>query len=881
MDRAKFPLFFGEWVKKRRKVLDLTQEELAQRAGCSVFALRKIESGERRPSKQLAELLARSLEISSDEKQTFIRVARGETNLERLSAPHPDLDLASIPKTSSVASTILRTQPAPVPSRVPLPPTSLIGRDTELAAMDRLFKEPHCRLLTLTGMGGIGKTRLALEFACQQFSEFPGGIYYVPLASIASVEAIVPGIAEAIGFAFSGTSDPKEQLLNYIAMQIKQPLLLVLDNLEHLLVQSSSEEKNGIVGLVSEFLQRLPNVRILTTSRERLNLQGEWMYELHGLAIPPQEFAGSLDDYSATTLFIQSARRAKADFTVTEKERPALIEICQLLGGVPLAIELAAAWLGMLSCQEIAQEINSNIDFLTTSMRDIPERHRSLRATFEHSWKLLSTEERKVLCRLSVFHGGFDRNAAEKISGATLPLLASLVSKSLVRRAGDGRYDLHEVIRQYAMSHLDENPSQYLETCDLHSDYYLKLVAEYEKALKSAAQQQAVRDLSKTLDNIRTAWDWGIQRKKFELVGRAVRSVGWFFEVAGLLREGISQLEPLIQTLKTEPRNEGIARALGLALSQQGLLCFRSGRFSQAQALYQESIAILRPIGDQIIITAPLVFLGILTHLNGDYSQSKILVEEALVYAQSGNDKWFEAYAIYNLGYVESLMGAYQKGYEQMMIGLDMWRALGDPHYIALGLNFLVTTLIKLGRYKEAKAFMQESIALCEKTKNRWGLGTAYIYLGLTAMAEAQYTEAKANFSKSLDIFSGYTEGYDIALSLTYLGEATMLAEDLSEARNIFWKALHISMDANSIPITLNCLVGLAQLSWKVGDAERAFEISSFVSNHAASTRDIKERAEQIKSAAEASLNRGQIRVIKAKAADQALETIVDRLISR
>jgi len=576
MDRSNPPAFFGEWVKRRRKALDLTQEELAQRAGYSKFALRKIESGERKPSRQLAELLAKALEIPPDEQRAFIRVARGETNLERLHPPSLDSSFPSISDTSILPSTPARSaisgravsaqqlsaslQPASISNRIPLQPTPLLGRDSELAAMERLFNDQQCRLLTLTGMGGIGKTHLAIEFATRQQTAFPAGGFYVPLAPINSAEALVPAVADVFGFVFSGPSDPKEQLINYLSVQLKQPLLLVLDNLEHLLVQSSAEEKPVAVELVSEFLQRLPNIKILATSRERLNLQGEWTFELHGLAVPPQEFSGKLEDYSAAALFLQSALRTKADFDLTIKEQTAIIHICQLLDGTPLAIELSAAWVGMLTCQEILEEIHTNIGFLTTSMRDVPERHRSLRATFDHSWNLLSAHEQDVLSRLSVFRGGFDRSAAEMVACATLPLLASLVSKSLVRRTREGRYDLHEVIRQYASSRLDEDERRCLETCDLHSEYYLKLASEYEKKLKSASQQEAMRDMTLELDNMRTAWNWGIRHRRFESLGRAVRSFGWFFEVSGLLQDGIDQLELVVQAMQEQKRNDELNR---------------------------------------------------------------------------------------------------------------------------------------------------------------------------------------------------------------------------------------------------------------------------------------------------------------------------------
>jgi predicted ATPase/transcriptional regulator with XRE-family HTH domain len=865
MEKTDSPVFFGEWVKKRRKALDLTQEELAHRAGCSVFALRKIESGERRPSKQLADLLAKALEVSSEEKQTFIKVARGETSLERLHLPPLDSSLASLSN----------LQPASVSNRIPLLHTLLVGRDAELAAMERLFNNPQCRLLTLTGMGGIGKTRLAIEFATRQQPEFLAGVFYVPLASIASVDAIVPAMAEVFGFVFSGPNAPKEQLLNYISAQLNQSALLVLDNLEHLLAQPLSGEKQGPTELISEFLQCLPNMRILTTSRERLNLQGEWSYELHGLAVPPLEYLGNLEDYSAATLFLQSASRVKADFELTATEQPALIQICQVLDGTPLALELAAAWVGMLSCQEIAQEIRSNIDFLTTSMRDIPERHRSLRATFDHSWKLLSDEERNALRRLSVFRGGFERMAAEQVAGATLPLLASLVSKSLVRRVENGRYDLHEVIRQYASSHLEEDNARCIETCGLHSEYYLDLASEYEEKLKSASQQAAMRDMSLELENLRTAWEWGIKHEKFESISKAIRSFGWFFEVSGLLRDGIDQLELLIQALQEQKRNDELKRLLGLTLLHQGLLYFRKGLFVRAEELYKDSIAFLHPTKDRALLADALIFLGTITHLNGDYTRSRELLTEGLECAQASNNQWFEAYAIYNLGYVDSLMGAYQKGHEQMLVGLDMWRTIGDLHYIALGLNFMVPTLIKLGLYEEAKGFMRESIGLCERAKNRWGMGTAYRYLGSAYLAEGQHTEAQAHFHKSLEIFGEYTEGWDIALSLYYLGETFLVNGNLIESKKYYSKALRISFDANSIPIVLDTLVGLAHIYAQTDEPERAFELSYYILGNPSSTQETKDQASEIVLKTEKLLTTHQVQAIKEGLLNSSLEDIV------
>ena len=869
------PVVFNEWLKRRRKALDMTQDELATRAGCSVSALRKIESGERRPSKQLAALLAKALEIPPQDQPVFLRVARGELNLARLGQPSPD----PTHPTAGIASLHQAAAPPPIAhQRIPLQATPLIGREAELAAMEQLFSDPQCRLLTLTGIGGIGKTRLAIEFALGKQTDFPGGVHYIPLTSVNSSEKISPAIADVLGFSFSGPADPKEQLLNYLASHICQEALFIFDNLEHLLVPAAGgsltdSSPPGVVGLTAEILQRLPNVKILGTSRERLNIRGEWTYELHGLSVPPADIVDRLEEYDSIALFVQSARRTRSSFQITPGEQLPLIQIARLVEGVPLAIELAAAWVGILSCQEIAREIQSNIDFLTTSLRDVPERHRSIRAAFEHSWKLLSAEERRALSQLAVFRGGFDRHAAQQIAGASLPLLASLSAKSLVRRTESGRYDLHEVIRQCSLAYLHEHP-RHLETYARHCAHYLALVQEQECFLKSGSQQEAVQQLTGEIDNIRAAWVWAIEHQRLDLLEQAGRGFGWCLEITGLYREGIEQLELLVQTLKTLPQEGQTCRLTGLMLIHQALLHFRKGEFEQARQLYAESILTLRPTGEQALLADALVFVGTIHHLQGDYERARLALEEGLAFARECDEPWFEAWAIYNIGHVESLLGHYEQGYEQMLAGLRIWRELGDPQAIALGLNFMVTTLNKLGRFEEAKAFMHESIALCEQSKNRWGMGTAYRYLGLVYLAEGQPDPARVHLLKSLEIFGGFAVGWDIARSLTYLGDAALLAGDYPQARQLYLDGLRASIEAQAIPIALDALAGLAELDARSGKLESALLFCQHILQHPSSEEETKFRAAQLSAALEAKLDPGIILSVAAAAAQKSLEAV-------
>jgi predicted ATPase/DNA-binding SARP family transcriptional activator len=758
-----------------------------------------------------------------------------------------------------------RAQPTP-PSNVPQAPTTFIGREAEIETLSDLLCDPQCRLLTIIGPGGIGKTRLAIETAAVQRGRFSDGVFFAPLASVSAHQFVVPAIADVIGFVFSGTVDARTQLLSYLQ---DKTILLVLDNLEHLLEASE---------LFSEILQRAPHVKLFVTSRERLNLQGEWLFDLRGLSVPSPSQIDRVEKSSAVELFMQRARRVQPGIALKPAERLSVLRICQLVEGLPLALELAATWVSMLSFAEIAHEIERNLDFLASTTRDVPGRHTSLRATFEHSWKLLSGNERNALCGLAIFQGGFQRDAAERIVGASLPLLATLVSKSLVRRTESGRYDLHEVIRQYAQAHLAEDAARETAIRNRHSEYYLEKLCCREKDLKSAALRETLRELTDEIDNLRAAWSVALQRENFSALGDAVIGVGRLFELGGWLREGIEQIEPVVQQLRCKTADAERNHILGKALGQQALLWFRWGKFEHAVTVFDESIDLLRPLDDPAALTHSLVYRSVIAHLHGDIERARTLLDEGYACAQAAHDDWFLAYALLNQGYIASLLGHYEEGYQQMVEAIVLWRKLGDPQVIALGLNFLSPTVVHLGRYAEAEANMRESLELCEQAGNRWGMGTAYRFWGLAAFARGNLDEAESLIYKSLDVLHKLSTGWDIALNHVYLAEIKVAQNDPAEAKQIFEEALKMGMEIQALPLVLDALIGLASLHTQAKEFERALEFSICVANHPAATQQAKSRAEQLLARLTHSLGTRQIKAMQAQARQKSFGEIIGRV---
>jgi predicted ATPase/transcriptional regulator with XRE-family HTH domain len=858
------PVTFGEWLRQSRDELRLTRQEFANRVGCSVSYLRKIEDGERQPSEQIAGLIANCLNIPAADRPRFIRVARGELGIDSL------LTIAQrIPG--------LNRYPVPPPPRTNLPvlPTPLIGRQPDVDQLSLLMHNPQCRLVTLVGPGGIGKTRLAIETASQMQDTYPDGVYFVPFASVNSSRAMVPVIADAVGFAFQRDNfiEPKTQLFNYLQ---EKRILLLMDNLEHLLVGPGIE-------LLSELLEYAPQVALLVTSRESLALYGEWVFEVQGLPVPESGYTESATQGTSVELFLQRARRALVSFNPTMQDYPCIVRICQLVGGMPLGIELAAAWVRALSCDEIAQEIERGLDFLSVSARDLPARHRSIRAVFEHSWELLLEDEQAAMLRLSVFQGGFRREAAEVVGGATLSVLSALVTKSIIRRSSADRYDLHELIRQYAFERLAYQPEEEAQTQARHAHYYLMLFGNEDENLRSSAQGEALTRLSIEMDNFRTAWDWALMHSEFTLVKGTLRAFATYFDNRGLFQEGLdllgrasSALETAIQ--QSPPGREELV-TLGHLLACRGLLAFRLAQNDQAQEALERSLEILRPLNAPSILVESLTFLGIVMAMKGQYRIALDMFNEGLEIATLIGDRWFRALCLTEQSSLSIMMGNPEQVFERFHSAVAEWRAIGDPRFTAFGLYFLSWGALHEGRYAEARAALEESVSLNQLVGDRWGLGSAYRGLGLVMQAEGEHSQALESFHKSLDIFSELGARWDKARVLTDMGRSALGLEMDSEAEHTWLESLRISLEIQALPVGLEAMLGIASLQEKRGDIEAAYEILLIVLNHSGSIQETKNRATQLRPQLEAQLLPQKIEAIQQQAGEKTYTSLAEELL--
>lgn len=615
----------------------------------------------------------------------------------------------------------------------PIHATPFIGRSEELTDMLGRLQDPTCRLLTVIGPGGMGKTRLVQEVgraivehtlpANAKFgvdTMFSDGVYFVPLQPLMHAELIVHTISQTINLPLYEGLPPRQQLMDYVA---DKDLLLILDNFEHLMEVGAD--------LVGDLLAHAPNLKLLITSREALNLQEEWLYAMRGMPYPaPSEHVnGNLMDYGAVRLFVQHATRLRPDFD-EQVERDGIIHICQLVEGTPLALEMAASWVRALSSAEIAAEIERGLDILQTPARNVPQRHRSMRAVIESSWALLDENDQCVMMWLAVFQGGFTRQAAEKVTGAVVGELSSLLDKSWLRRGSDGRYEVHELLRQYAAEKLAESGEDEAEAAaNAHIAYYAQFMYERQNDIKGGRQLAALREVETEFANVRAAWKRAIAAGKVTMVDQMLESLHMFCDMRGRYIEALRLLQPVIDQWEATslPQNR-------TPESRQAELLYRRARVRQirmrAQAAKVESVgalevelaehvAALRELDAPIELAYAVRVLGeYLSFHNWQADATEQAFTEGLALARENGDPFYLAAAVAWFGLM-SKNHDFELTRAYLYESLELARTHGNLNEMRWTLSNLVMPESEARNHVGAEAVFHEAMSLHTQFEDR------------------------------------------------------------------------------------------------------------------------------------------------------------------
>lgn len=734
------PSSFGQWLRRLRSQQDLTQEALAEAAYCSVQTIRFFETGKRRPSLEMAERLAEVLQVPATQQEEFYRLARQPLEkAERADEEEP----APPPQPATIHKPLL-----------PHTATALVGREGERNILIRLLHHDQHRLVTLVGAGGMGKTRLALETANALAPHFADGAAFVTLTPVQTAAQLPEAVAEVVGVDLKGGRTPGAQVLAWLATR---HLLLILDNFEHLLedgshslpLQGGETEGQNAITWLKTLLAGAPKVHVLITSRERLRVSGERIFELGGLSLPgptvPPEAA------EAVKLFVERAQHGSGDFGLDEANKAAIVRVCQLVGGMPLGIELAAAWVRVLSCEEIADEMARSLDFLVRADRDVAPRHHSMRAVFDSSWRLLTSEEQRVAARLSVLRGSFDRAAAQAIAGANLPQLAALVDKSFVRvgggLAGAQRYDIHELLRQYLFDQLLASAEEQAVK-RRHAEFYTRLAERIDPDFHADHTAHWRRQLLMEQNNLRTALTWGVSEGHDPALGlRLAAALGSFWETVCNWKEGRQWLQSAL--LQTQESHAVRARAL-VKLGELHRLLEEA---TLAEQHIKAGLALWQALADRPSIAYTLLQLGKVASTRGDYVQAKMLLAESLAIYRQLDHHWGIASLLNQLGGIEIHLGNYEQASQLLDEAWPLVQPMEQRPTIGVAANLLGRALLGQGQVERAITLFQRALQIFQQEESQAGIAWSFINLALTYLQIEDLPTAKGYFQ---DCFRTY-----------------------------------------------------------------------------------------------------------------------------
>lgn len=784
---------FGYWLRLKRKSLDLTREGLADRVGYSAETVRRVETEERRPSPEMVERLAEIFEIPENERKAFLRFARG--------------NMTSAPRGSSG----LEWNVAAPRTNLPASLTSFIGREAEVAQIQEYLSKPEIRLVTLMGPPGIGKTRLSLESARASVPHFPDGVFFVALASLNDPNGIASAIMEALVYRESGDTAPEDQLRESIG---HQQMLIVLDNCEHLV--------EAIAPIVSRLLSACHRLKILATSRESFRIPGEWLYSVPALDLPQQSDRIELtnaSDFPALTLFAERARAVRPDFSLNANNIQAVAAICTQLDGLPLAIELIAARMRIMSAEALLERLNDHFTLHADGMRALSFRQKTLNHAIGWSFDLLSAEEQKLFAYLSVFSGGFTLEAAESTFSRVVThksvaeLITSLLDKSLLQRIphemGETRFHMLTVIQQFARDRLRQMGAA-VEAQDWHLTYLLDLAEQADREMRGPLQRQWSDRLEEELDNLRTALTWAMGKASPEPALTLAGALGSFWLTREHWLEGARWLDQALNKARDKNnRSEKAARAR--ALYQRAALAHALDEVGVMRTSAESALMLCEEIKDSWGIAYSRVLLAAAqVILTGNSKASKTLLEQSLNEFHSLGDIWGESFVFIWLEEVQNELP------ENTVQIIARARLSGDRDLIARLLTGYATSFLLENEWEQAEKMAQEAEQLfAEIGPSSWTwarLLHVQILFGRRNLAEA-----KAEGQKLIEHCHRTGDKAIQAWSLHLLGLMAEIENDLQSAVDYEQKSLEL-LRAMAAPMYIALGINLARLKQRQGD---------------------------------------------------------------
>ena len=768
---------FGLWLKQRRKKLGLSQKDLAGAAHCSVVNITKIESGERKPSKQIAVLLAQYFDVAPNERAAFVEFARidwSEVQASPLAVPSGDAPWRYLHALRTLEHLQRR------PNNLPAQRTSFVGREEAVSEITATLRQPLTRLVTIAGPPGIGKTRLSLQVVVEMLEEFRDGAQFVPLASISDAQMAASAIAQTLKVRESGELSPLENLKDYLR---NRHTLLVLDNFEHIMEAAP---------VVSELLSTGAGLKVLITSREPLNIYGEHVAQVNPLSLPaadgkhnPEQLVG----YGAIRLFSDRAMAVKPNFTLDNDNARTIVEICRRLDSLPLAIELAAARINYLSPAALLNRLEDRLETLVGGPHDLPARQQTIRAAIDWSYDLLMPDDQALFRQIAVFSGSWTLEATQAVIAEGTGLknsiavrLDSLLAKNLLSHAGarDGepRLTMLETIRAYAWEKLAESRDGNIQ--QRHAEYYLSLAEAASPQLNGAEQSDCLARLELEHENLSRALNYAADQGDVETVLRMGLALWRFWELRGYPREGLRWL------LRGLNANADVPIALlGSAYNAAGILAWKIGDYPLAHKMHEQGLVLRRQVGDKLRVSGSLNNLGLVSHDLGEYEQARALFEESLL----------------------------------------MCRDLDDKADIASTLNNLAITTLAQGDSISARALNEESLALWREMDDAYGIGLSLNNLGEAARFEQDYATAQTLYEQTLDIYRelGYEQG--VASVLHNLGHVAHHRQELERATSLLKESLSLRREEGEKRNIVECLAALAGVALSQGELQRSVRL--------------------------------------------------------